>query len=269
MNQAQMNENLATAATHLEGILGRAKILPEEQVVLLIRRARSGDERAIEQVVLHTARMAWSSARATYKQWYGALPASADPCEAFNDGIAGIMRAIDLFDESRGFKFSTFAQYHIDNKVRRSIKNLIGPYHIPEAKLTGAGRDNSIPFFAYSLEYQLDDDGGDGSASTLGELLEAHDDLHDVDDELWSSQALRSACRIGAADSVISDEEIIRQALRGFTDVTIARSTGGRITTQGVSSRRRQIADRLAPHMSVDPRSPGGEDCAPADQLFA
>jgi len=47
-----------------------------------------------------------------------------DQDDAWQDGISGLMRAVELFDASRGYKFPTFAQHWVQMSTRRSAQKV-------------------------------------------------------------------------------------------------------------------------------------------------
>lgn len=58
--------------------------------------------------------------------------------DAGQDGISGLMRAVELFDASRGYKFPTFAQHWIQMSTRRSAQKVS---RVKCSALTSANRE--------------------------------------------------------------------------------------------------------------------------------
>lgn len=75
---------------------------------------RRGDE-ARTDFVLHNIRLVHTIAR-RYSAISG-IPIS----DLLQDGVIGLMRAVELFDHTKGFKFATYATWWIRQAIRRSI----------------------------------------------------------------------------------------------------------------------------------------------------
>lgn len=66
--------------------------------------------------------LAYDRADKLYKQYQYRLTRVNTPLEDVKgEAILGLIRAVQKFDPSKGFKFSTYAVPHIDNKVRRCV----------------------------------------------------------------------------------------------------------------------------------------------------
>ena len=88
--------------------------LSEEEEVELSRRIKAGDEEALEKLVSSNLRFVVSVA----KQYQGqgiALP------DLINEGNLGLFRAAQRFDDTRGFKFITFAVWWIRHYIANAI----------------------------------------------------------------------------------------------------------------------------------------------------
>jgi RNA polymerase sigma factor (sigma-70 family) len=77
---------------------------------------RPGDERgdAFDAMVTHNEGLVWSIVRT--HSWTG-----MDDDDLYQNGIFGLMRAIEKFDASKGTKFSTYATWWIRQTIDRSI----------------------------------------------------------------------------------------------------------------------------------------------------
>jgi len=85
--------------------IGRYPLLTKEEEVELAQRVEEGDAAAKDRMVTSNLRLVVSIA----KRYQGQMPLG----DLVQEGIIGLMRAVDKFDWRRGFKFSTYATWWI------------------------------------------------------------------------------------------------------------------------------------------------------------
>jgi RNA polymerase primary sigma factor len=91
-----------------------AQPLSREQEVALFERAHAGDEDARERLIVANLRFVVSVAR-EYKDYGLSL------IELISEGNVGLLEAIKRFDETRGFKFITYAVWWIRQAMLRAL----------------------------------------------------------------------------------------------------------------------------------------------------
>lgn len=84
----------------------------KEREIDLWRRYQRGDERAREELILYYLPLvrSWVSRVSRNATW-------ANREDLAQDGIEGLIRAIERFDPDRGLEFSTFARHHIRGAI--------------------------------------------------------------------------------------------------------------------------------------------------------
>ena len=118
-------------------------LLTREQEVDLARRVEEGDLAAKELMINSNLRLVVSIA----KKYQGSeLPL----IDLIQEGIFGLIRAVEKFDHRRGFKFSTYATFWIRQAVQRGLANKARTIRIPvhigqrERKVARARRELAI-----------------------------------------------------------------------------------------------------------------------------
>lgn len=89
-------------------------LLKPEEEISLAKRIKRGDKKAREQMIRSNLRLVINIAK---KYMNLGIPLS----DLIEEGNIGLMRAVDKFDPSRGFRFSTYAAWWIKQAISRSI----------------------------------------------------------------------------------------------------------------------------------------------------
>ncbi|MBN1824621.1 MAG: RNA polymerase sigma factor RpoD/SigA [Candidatus Eisenbacteria bacterium] len=92
----------------------RIPTVPEEEKGDLARRARGGDEEAMHRLVLGHLRFVVFVAK---KYMNRGLPLS----DLVNEGNIGLIKAVKKFDETRNFKFTTYAVWWIRQRMQQAV----------------------------------------------------------------------------------------------------------------------------------------------------
>jgi RNA polymerase primary sigma factor len=104
--------------------IGRHPLLTAAQEVALAKRIERGDEDAKEQMIRSNLRLVVSIAKHYRGQGMPFL-------DLIQEGMLGLMRAVEKFDWRRGFKFSTYATWWIRQAVTRAIANSSRTIRLP------------------------------------------------------------------------------------------------------------------------------------------
>lgn len=139
--------------------------LPRDEMAKLIKRARRGDKRALDRITRSVLGYLYKRAA----RWRNLLP-TVDVDDLVNDGVIGVMRAVDKFDPAKEVGFLTYAAWWIDNEMRERIgadmtplgggnharpKILSGQYTRDVAELTAKGLTEKQILKALAKKYRM------------------------------------------------------------------------------------------------------------------
>ena len=139
-----VNGDLAVATTDALQLFlneaGRYPLLTAQEEVELAKRIERGDQEAKDRMINSNLRLVVSIAKKYQGHGLSLL-------DLIQEGIIGLIRAVEKFDWRRGFKFSTYATWWIRQAVQRGVANKSRTIRIPvhiaerEQKMARAERD--------------------------------------------------------------------------------------------------------------------------------
>ena len=131
-----VNGDLATATTDALQLFlneaGRYPLLTAAEEVELAKRVERGDRQAKDKMINSNLRLVVSIAKRYQGHGLSLL-------DLIQEGVIGLIRAVEKFDWRRGFKFSTYATWWIRQAVQRGVANksrtIRIPVHIAEREI--------------------------------------------------------------------------------------------------------------------------------------
>lgn len=179
---------------HYLGRMGRIPLLNAEGEVNVARRIAAGGydgELAKDELIRANLRLVVSIAK---QYGYRGLPLA----DLVQEGNLGLMRAVDKFDYTKGFKFSTYASWWIRQAIIRAIESQIRTIRVPIYKLEVVNRVTHVQRF---LHQRL------GREPTLAEVAERLEvDLEELEDLM---RITRDPISLDAAVSEDSESTVI------------------------------------------------------------
>src|SRR6186713_2460482 len=166
--------------------IGKVELVSPEDEVKLARLIKQGDQKALDRLTKGNLRFVVSVAK-QYQNQGLSLP------DLINEGNLGLIKAAQRFDETRGFKFISYAVWWIRQSILQSLAEQSRIVRLP---LNKVGLTNRIQKAYTQLEQEFE---REPSAEELAEVLQM--DLEEV------SATLGIAARHVSMDTPLSEGE--------------------------------------------------------------
>ncbi len=115
--------------------IGREDLLTAEEEVELAQRIKKGDREALEKLTKANLRFVVSVAK-QYQNQGLSLP------DLINEGNLGLIKAAEKFDETRGFKFISYAVWWIRQSIHQAIAEQSRIVRLPQNQVGSVSKIN-------------------------------------------------------------------------------------------------------------------------------
>jgi RNA polymerase primary sigma factor len=126
--------------------IGKVELLSAEKEVELAKRIRKGDRAALEELIKGNLRFVVSVSK-QYQNQGLSLP------DLINEGNLGLIKAAQRFDETRGFKFISYAVWWIRQSILQALAEQARIVRLPLNKIGSINKINKT-FSQLEQEYQ-------------------------------------------------------------------------------------------------------------------
>lgn len=99
-------------------------LVDREEIHKLWKKAKRGDKQAKTRIMEANLRLVVPIAKKYHRQ-------GTEFLDLIEEGNLGLMHAIDKFDPERGYRFSTYASYWIEQSIRRAVEEQSKTIRIP------------------------------------------------------------------------------------------------------------------------------------------
>ncbi|MBK9253940.1 MAG: RNA polymerase sigma factor RpoD/SigA [Saprospiraceae bacterium] len=163
MRQLKISNNITSRESlALEKYLvdiGRIDLLTPEEETELAKKIRAGDEEALEKLTKANLRFVVSVAKQYQNQ-------GLSLSDLINEGNVGLMKAARRFDETKGFKFISYAVWWIRQSILHAIVEYSRLVRLPLNKMTAYSKVNEA-FTAFVQKFEREP-----THEELAEILE-------------------------------------------------------------------------------------------------
>ena len=193
--------------------ISKIEMLSPEQEAQLASKARYGDLEAQKRLINANLRFVVSVAKQYQKQGLGLM-------DLINEGNIGLIKAATRFDETRGFKFISYAVWWILQSILQSLAENARIVRLPLNKI---GNINKINRTFNELEQKFE---REPSVAELAQILDlAPDDVRNALGNSFRYVSMDAPLREGESennlyevllnkDNPSPDEELINESLR-------------------------------------------------------
>ena len=156
------NRETASLDKYLHDI-GKVELITAEEEVELARKIKNGDQAALEKLTKANLRFVVSVAKQYQNQGLN-LP------DLINEGNLGLIKAAQRFDETRGFKFISYAVWWIRQSILQALAEQSRIVRLPLNKIGTINKINKA--YAY-LEQELESEPRADEIAKMLDITEA------------------------------------------------------------------------------------------------
>jgi RNA polymerase primary sigma factor len=222
-----MEPSTDTISQYFKGIQKLALVTREEMHELW-KKAKKGDQTSKTRIMEANLRLVVPIAKKYHRQ-------GIDFMDLVEEGNLGLMHSIDKFEPSKGYRFSTYASYWIEQSIRRAVEEQSKTIRIPphawealrkwlkmwEKMHVKLGRDPSLAEMARAMHWTarqvrgvLDAAEAAKGMGSLESPIDSEDDNITVEDMIAETSAQSPENVIG----VLKLHDELHQALREIGD---------------------------------------------------
>ena len=213
------NRETASLDKYLHDI-GKVELITAEEEVELARKIKEGDRAALEKLTTANLRFVVSVAK-QYQNQGLSLP------DLINEGNLGLIKAAQRFDETRGFKFISYAVWWIRQSILQALAEQSRIVRLPLNKIGTINKINKA--YAY-LDQEYECEPRADEIASLLDITEAEvkDSMRNssrhlsMDASLTQDKDNNMYDVLKSEDSPTPDKELLRDSLRTEINRTIS-----------------------------------------------
>ena len=204
------NRNTASLDKYLQEI-GKEDLITADEEVELARRIKAGDDEALEKLTKANLRFVVSVAK-QYQNQGLSLP------DLINEGNVGLIKAAKRFDETRGFKFISYAVWWIRQSILQALAEQSRIVRLP---LNQVGSLNKIKKVTSRLEQKYERPPSQAEIATemevpdhkINSTMKIATRFVSMDAPLASDEETKFVDVFVPSDSPETDEDLMHESL--------------------------------------------------------
>lgn len=205
------NRESASLEKYLQEI-GHEELLTTEQEVELAQKIRKGDKKALERLCKANLRFVVSVAK-QYQNQGLSLP------DLINEGNLGLIKAAEKFDDTRGFKFISYAVWWIRQSILQAIAEQSRLVRLP---LNQVGSMTKIMKEAHKFEQEYERKPSinemaeriDMPEDKIADAMNANSHEVSVDAPFVNGEEGSMVDSMTSPDNPSTDKELVKESLR-------------------------------------------------------
>ena len=192
--------------------IGHEELLTLDEEVELAQRIREGDSKALEKLTRANLRFVVSVAK-QYQNQGLSLP------DLINEGNIGLIKAARKFDETRGFKFISYAVWWIRQSILQAIAEQGRPVRLPLNQVSSVNKINKA-LNKFEQENERRPSVEEIASSTdlpqekIEEAIKANTKQVSMDAPFKDGEESSLADVLYSEDNPSTDAELLKQSLR-------------------------------------------------------
>ena len=192
--------------------IGKVELLSGEEEVQLARKIRKGDMNALEILIKANLRFVVSVA----KQYQGQGLSLSD---LINEGNVGLIKAALRFDETRGFKFISYAVWWIRQSILQALAEQARIIRLPQNKIGTINKINKF-FAEFEQEHEREPtflelaQALELAPADIKETLLASGRHVSMDAPIYTDDEINQYDLLLSKDSPPPDKELLHESLR-------------------------------------------------------
>lgn len=221
--------------------IGKVSLISADEEAELARRIRGGDTRALEKLALANLRFVVSVA----KQYQNAGMSLGD---LISEGNAGLIKAASRFDETRGFKFISYAVWWIRQSIMQALAEQSRIVRLPLNRVSALAKINQT-FSKLEQQFQREP-----TAEELAEVLSLQPEEIDNNLRISGRHVSMDAPLVQGEDSSLGD--ILADPTATRPDASLMDDSLRREIGLALDSLTRREADVMALYFGLNGSEP-------------
>ena len=175
--------------------IAKYPVLTQEEELKLAKRIRDGDNQAKEQFIYSNLRLVIHISKS-----YNNVP--IDFWDLIQEGTLGLLKAINMFDYTKGYKFSTYATWWIKQFMQNAIIN-----QVPTIKISSYMKGLITKYQSIQSTFYLNN-GRYGTDAEISNIMEISiPQLQEIKSFIYSTVSLDSPI---SSDEDITFDELLK-----------------------------------------------------------